>query len=137
MAKAPVNVAELDFETLGDQDLRQVMARISETLHTRFTAKTQEYRELAREMGFTVTLTRMGKEEPRRSTRRGQDEDRRREVSAKYRNPDNPEETWAGRGRKPKWVEDHLARGASIDDLLINRSGTVAVEEISEEADNM
>ena len=137
MAKAPASVADLDFENLGDEDLRQVMARISETLHTRFTTKTQEFRELAREMGFTVTLSRIGREEPRRGRPAAHEEDRRRAVTAKYRNPDNPEETWAGRGRKPKWVEDKLAQGSSLDDLLIKRSGTVVAEEISEEADNM
>jgi len=87
-------------------------------------------------MGFSVTLSKTGKEEVRRGRRTAQEDDRRRGVSPKYRNPDNPDETWAGRGRKPKWVEDHLARGASLDDLLIKRSGTVVAEEISQEADS-
>jgi DNA-binding protein H-NS len=122
MAKAPVNIEDLDLEHLGDQELHAVRQRINEALHGRFTSRTQEFRELAREMGFAVTLTKLGKETPRRDTRPAQEEDRRRAVTAKYRNPDNPEETWAGRGRKPKWVEDRLAQGASLDDLLINRS---------------
>ena len=42
--------------------------------------------------------------------------------SAKYRNPDNPAETWAGRGRKPKWVEDRLEQGTPLEALLINQS---------------
>lgn len=25
-------------------------------------------------------------------------------VAPKYRNPKNPDETWAGRGRKPLWM---------------------------------
>ena len=122
MAKAPVNIEDLDLEHLGDQELHAVRQRINEALHGRFTSRTQEFRELAREMGFAVTLTELGKETSRRSTRPAQEEDRRRAVTAKYRNPDNPLETWAGRGRKPKWVEDRLAQGASLDDLLINRS---------------
>lgn len=41
-------------------------------------------------------------------------------VSApKYRNPDNPEQTWTGRGRKPQWVHDALQRGADITELEI------------------
>ena len=40
-------------------------------------------------------------------------------VTPKYVNPDNPKETWAGRGRKAKWVELALAGGKSLDDLLI------------------
>lgn len=36
---------------------------------------------------------------------------------ARYRNPDAPSETWTGKGRKPKWVQDHLAAGKTLADL--------------------
>jgi DNA-binding protein H-NS len=26
---------------------------------------------------------------------------------------------WSGRGRKPKWIEEHLAKGKKLDELLI------------------
>lgn len=38
---------------------------------------------------------------------------------AKYKNPANPEETWTGRGRKPRWVHEALDNGADITDLEI------------------
>src|SRR3954454_66937 len=122
MAKAPLGVEDLNFEQLGDQELREVMQRAKEALNARFTSRTQEFREFAREAGFTVTLTETGKEDLRRGRRHTPEVDRRRGVSAKYRNPDNPAETWAGRGRKPKWVQDKIDQGASLDDLLINRA---------------
>lgn len=34
-----------------------------------------------------------------------------------YRNPGNPVETWAGRGRKPRWVIEWLESGKSLGDL--------------------
>ncbi len=37
----------------------------------------------------------------------------------KYRNPNNPEETWSGRGRKPHWVHAALTAGVDISDLEI------------------
>ncbi|MEL6609450.1 MAG: H-NS histone family protein [Pseudomonadota bacterium] len=37
----------------------------------------------------------------------------------KYRNPENAEQTWTGRGRQPGWVKDLLASGKSLDDALI------------------
>lgn len=43
----------------------------------------------------------------------------RRPAEAKYRNPNNPEQTWSGRGRKPVWASEWLAAGKSLDDLLI------------------
>ena len=35
-------------------------------------------------------------------------ERKRREVKVKYRNPDNPDETWSGRGRPPQWMQAKL-----------------------------
>lgn len=37
----------------------------------------------------------------------------------KYRNPENPTETWSGRGAKPAWVEEALARGETLECLAI------------------
>jgi DNA-binding protein H-NS len=40
-------------------------------------------------------------------------------VAAKYRNPDNPAETWAGRGLKPRWLAAAIKSGKKMDDFLI------------------
>jgi DNA-binding protein H-NS len=37
----------------------------------------------------------------------------------KYRHPENPELTWTGRGRKPKWITQALAEGKSVEDFAI------------------
>lgn len=42
-------------------------------------------------------------------------------VAPKYRNPDDPDTTWSGRGRKPKWVEAHLAKHGNLDAVKIKR----------------
>jgi DNA-binding protein H-NS len=43
-------------------------------------------------------------------------------VLAKYRNPTNPEETWAGRGKQPRWLAAQLRSGKKLDQFLIRRS---------------
>ena len=40
-------------------------------------------------------------------------------VAPKYRNPQNPSETWAGRGQQPKWMASQIAAGRKLDDFLI------------------
>ena len=40
-------------------------------------------------------------------------------VAPKYRNPENPAETWAGRGLRPKWLTAAIKGGKSADDFLI------------------
>ena len=41
-------------------------------------------------------------------------------VAPKYRNPDNPSETWAGRGLKPRWLSAALKSGHKIEEFLID-----------------
>lgn len=40
-------------------------------------------------------------------------------VPPKYRNPDRPSETWAGRGKQPRWLVAQLGAGKRIDDFRI------------------
>jgi DNA-binding protein H-NS len=45
-------------------------------------------------------------------------------VLPKYQNPSNPTETWAGRGRMPRWVRAELRAGKKLDDLRIGRKAS-------------
>lgn len=40
-------------------------------------------------------------------------------VAPKYRNPANPEQTWSGRGKRPRWFSEALAKGRKEADLRI------------------
>ncbi len=42
-------------------------------------------------------------------------------VLPKFRNPDQPSETWAGRGKKPRWLTKQLRAGRKMDDFKIRR----------------
>lgn len=43
----------------------------------------------------------------------------RKPVATRYRNPDNADETWTGRGKQPRWLAAKIAAGAKIEDFLI------------------
>jgi DNA-binding protein H-NS len=43
-------------------------------------------------------------------------------VPPKYRNPDQPSETWAGRGKQPRWLVAQLRSGKRIDDFRIRKA---------------
>ena len=45
-------------------------------------------------------------------------------VPPKYRNPDRPSETWAGRGKRPRWLLKQLKSGKRIDDFRIMRAAS-------------
>lgn len=42
-----------------------------------------------------------------------------KKVVVKYVNPQNPAETWAGRGRKPLWLVAKLKKGAKLEDFAV------------------
>ena len=43
-------------------------------------------------------------------------------VVPKYQNPERPSETWAGRGKTPRWLTAHLKSGKRIDDFRIRQA---------------
>ena len=40
-------------------------------------------------------------------------------VAPKYRNPADPEQTWSGRGKRPRWFNEALKAGKKEKDLAI------------------
>ena len=44
----------------------------------------------------------------------------RGKVAPKYRNPENPAETWAGRGLKPHWLAAALKAGKKLEEFSID-----------------
>jgi DNA-binding protein H-NS len=47
-------------------------------------------------------------------------------VFPKYRNPAKPAETWAGRGKQPRWLTAQLRSGKKLDDFRIQPSSNRA-----------
>lgn len=41
-------------------------------------------------------------------------------VKAKYHNLNDTDQTWTGRGRKPKWAAKHIKDGGTLQELLIS-----------------
>jgi DNA-binding protein H-NS len=46
-------------------------------------------------------------------------------VCPKYRNPERPKETWAGRGKKPRWLNAQLRSGKKLDDFKIESASWI------------
>jgi DNA-binding protein H-NS len=71
-----------------------------------------EFKEKAAKLGLSLEDV-MGSETSKTRKSKGQ------KVAPKYKNPNDPSETWTGRGRKPKWVEEQLKKGKKLEDLAI------------------
>ncbi len=44
-------------------------------------------------------------------------------AAPRFRNPNDATQTWAGRGKKPKWVQEHLDAGGELSALAIEPEG--------------
>jgi DNA-binding protein H-NS len=79
------------------------------------TAKVQDERRTLESKLATLSRVDMGGGRTKASFGRGV----RGKVAPKYRNPENPAETWAGRGLKPRWLAAALKSGKKLDDFVI------------------
>lgn len=72
---------------------------------------------------LTEALADQGKKGKAAKAKSGQtrqkSERTRAPVSPKYQSPTDPSVTWAGRGRKPKWVQAWIDAGNDLEKLLI------------------
>ena len=49
-------------------------------------------------------------------------------VAPKYRNPENPSETWSGRGRQPAWYAAALKKRGVTEETLLIGGGNAATK---------
>jgi DNA-binding protein H-NS len=80
----------------------------------------EERRALEERLGNLGRLTANG------SGRKRMGGGARGSVAPKYRNPDDPAETWAGRGLKPRWLSAALKAGGKLEDFSIEATGKKA-----------
>ena len=107
-------MAKYDVQSLSYKELRDLHARISDEIEARKQAKKsnvqQKVIQLVQNAGFELDdIVGNTNSKPLKG----------RKIPPKYRNPKNPEETWTGRGRQPKWLAQELARGRSLKSFLI------------------
>jgi DNA-binding protein H-NS len=120
-AKA-MNLNKLDLQTLSMDELwalhEEVGAVLSEKIMAEKHGLEQRLARLNRGVVAKATITRAAaKVGDRRGGRR-----KYPPVLPKYQNPGNPLETWAGRGKQPRWLVSQLKAGKKINDFLINRA---------------
>ncbi|MDM7931789.1 H-NS histone family protein [Tabrizicola sp.] len=102
----------IDLHSLSLKELKELQSQVAKTIagyeDRRKREALAELEEKARAMGFSLAeLT-------------GATAIRKRSPSvAKYANPANKADTWSGRGRKPRWFSEALAKGKKPEDLAI------------------
>ncbi len=116
-----MSLSKFDLKSLSLDELWALHEEVSTMLSERILVEKRALEmRLERLNGGQVERTTIARSASKVSARRT---DRRKypPVLAKYQNPGNPSETWAGRGKQPRWLVSQLKAGKKINDFLINR----------------
>ena len=110
---------KFDLKSFSVDELWALHEEVSALLSDRILAEKRELEKRLARLGAgkieKAVITRaVLKTSPRRTGRR-----KYPPVLPKYQNPGNPAETWAGRGKQPRWLVSELKAGKKIDDFLI------------------
>jgi DNA-binding protein H-NS len=102
----------MDLNSLSLKELKELQSQVAKAIadyeDRRKREVLAELDEIAKAKGFSLAeLT-------------GAAPSRKRSPSvAKYANPANKADTWSGRGRKPRWFTEALAKGRKPEDMAI------------------
>ena len=102
-----------NYQDLSENELQSVIANAEKALKDKQKNKRKEVvtqiNELAASIGVKVEIH----EGDKRSARKGI------KVPIKYRNPDNPNDKWTGRGVTPKWLQALIESGRDKSEFKV------------------
>jgi DNA-binding protein H-NS len=116
-----VKLGNLDLNSLSIDELWTLHEEVGTVLSGKILAEKRGLEErLARLNGALAERAAVARRNSKTSQRRAL---RRKypPVLPKYQNPNDPSETWAGRGKQPRWLVSQLKAGKNKSDFLISR----------------
>ena len=110
-----------DLKSMSRKELEKLKANVEKALSTvaekEKKAALAAAKKAAAAHGFSLDeITGAEQEKPKK--RRGPAKAKSPSVP-KYRNPDDKNQTWTGKGRQPQWFKDAVSAGTSPDELAI------------------
>ena len=98
------------LEILSTEELCALHDKVTATLAAKINAEKKVLEDRLAKLNGRLRVAQIGETPKRRSYPT---------VFPKFRNPEQPWETWAGRGKKPRWLTAQLKAGKQIDDFRI------------------
>jgi DNA-binding protein H-NS len=110
---------KFDFDDMTVDELWQLHEKLSQVLSVRLTS---EKRELEKRLAQLRREKETGPSEPAEMVAAPRERRKYPRVLPKYQNPDEPSETWSGRGKQPRWLTAALKTGHTIEEFLIKKA---------------
>lgn len=104
-------MSDIDIDSLSVEQLealtKDAQAKIKQKQAQGLKDAYLQFKEIAKANGTTIEeILKVGKRT-------------QKESRVAYRDPQNPKNVWAGRGRKPSWLEQALKSGKSLEDYAV------------------
>ncbi len=126
---------KIDYTTWSIDDLKKELKVIEKTIKLKETNERKhvlaELKAVARRSGYSLeeflalelgnsTQSAAAKASLAQKTKKSFTK-KRAPAKIKYRSPLNENDTWTGRGRKPKWVASFLEHGGSLEEIAVQK----------------
>jgi DNA-binding protein H-NS len=108
---------KIDLDAMPTDEMWQLHVEIGRLLSIRLNS---EKRELERRLVRLHRESDVKQEDASVAERQLQERRRYPRVLPKYQNPNEPSETWSGRGKQPRWLIAALKAGHVIEDFIIS-----------------
>ena len=102
-----------EYREMSEDELEEIRNSVEQALKSKKNSRRKEVMAQIRDLAASVDLVVDFSDSKRSSTRKGM------KVPPKYRNPDNYDQVWAGRGVQPAWVRECLESGRTLEDIAI------------------
>ena len=99
-----------EVETLSTEELWVLHQKVTATLKAKIIAENKVLEDRLSQLIGRFRVEQTSETTERRSYPT---------VFPKFRNPEQPSETWTGRGKKPRWLTAQLKSGKQINDFRI------------------
>jgi DNA-binding protein H-NS len=110
---------KLNLDSMSVDEMWQLHEEISRVLSVRLTSEKRELEKrlerLRRDKQVPSLQSSNGMKDLARAPRR-----KYPRVYPKYQNPQEPSETWSGRGKTPRWLVAALKTGHKLEEFAIN-----------------
>jgi DNA-binding protein H-NS len=107
-----------NFDGMSVDELWQLHEELSQVLSVRLTSEKRELEKRLAQLRREKEMRQTETADPQRAPRERRKYPR---VFPKYRNPDEPSETWSGRGKQPRWLTAALKTGHKIEEFVIGK----------------
>lgn len=110
---------KLNLDAMSVDEMWQLHEEISQLLSVRLTSEKRELEKRLAQLRREKE-TRLSEPTEAQSLKDAPRERRKYpRVFPKYRNPNEPSETWSGRGKQPRWLAAALKTGHTIEEFVI------------------